>query len=126
MPPLPISFSELHGTRPTEDQLAELISSFKTAPTFISLAMWNVMLSLFEGHLASYKELQRFFIHNLIRGELKEQVDRLAALSSVSPRPVFGRWQLLALMKKLLLASTNKGLGDPRNDDETRRKLGDA
>jgi len=126
MPALPISHSELHGTRPTEDQLAALISSFKTAPTFISLAMWNVMLSLYEGDLASYKKLQGFFIHNLIRGELKEQVNRLAALSSVSPRPVFARWQLLGLMKKLLLASRNEGLGDPRNDDEARRNLGDA
>lgn len=84
------------------------------------------MLSLFEGHLGSYKELQGFFIHNVIRPDLRERVNELAALSSVSPRPVFGRWQLLALMKKLLLASTNEGLGDPRNDDEIRRKLGDA
>lgn len=88
--------------------------------------MWNVMLSLFEGHLGSYKELQGFFIHNVIRPDLRERVNELAALSSASPRPVFGRWQLLALMKKLLLASTNEGLGDPRNDDEIRRKLGDA
>lgn len=126
MPALPISYSELNETRPTEAQLAELISSFTTEPTFISLAMWNLMLSLFEGHFSSYKDLQGFFIHNLIRADLKEQVTHLAALSSVSPRPVFGRWQLLALMKKLLLASTNEGSGDPRNDDETRRKLGDA
>ena len=126
MPALPISYSELYGTRPTEDQFAELISSFKTTPTFISLAMWNVMLSLFEGHPGSYRRLQAFFLHNLIRAELQEKVQRLAALSSDSLRPVFDRWQLLALMKKLLLASTNEGSGDPRNDDEIRRKLGDA
>lgn len=126
MPSLPITYSELFGARPTEGQLSDLISSFKTEPTFISLAMWNVMLSLFEANTGSYKALQGFFIHNLIRSELKEEVYRLAALSSGSPRPVFGRWQLLAVMKKLLLAAPNEGLGDPRNDEETRRALGDA
>jgi hypothetical protein len=126
MPALPISYSELYGTRPTEDQLVELISSFKTEPTFISLAMWNLMISLFEGHREKYKFLQGFFIQNLIRHDLKSRVEQAAALNSKSPRPVFGRWQLLALMKKVLIESRNDGVRDPRYDDDARRMLGDA
>lgn len=109
MPALPITYSELKGVRPTESQLRQLLSSFKTQPTFISLAMWNLMMSLFEGNIESYKYLQGFFIHNLIRPELRSQVEQKAALNSDSPRPVFSRWQLLALMKKLLLESSSEG-----------------
>lgn len=98
MPALPITYSELKGARPTEQQLGQLLSSFKTQPTFISLAMWNLMMSLFEGNFESYRYLQRFFIHNLIRLELRSGVEQKAALTSDSPRPVFSRWQLLALM----------------------------
>ena len=122
---IPISFSELSGVKPTESQLSELICSLKTDPTFISLAMWNLMISLFEGDIEKYKYLQGFFIRNLIRREWREQVLQSAALDSESPRPVFGRWQLLALMKKILL-ETNEGDKDPRNDDGLRRTLGDA
>jgi hypothetical protein len=126
MPAIPISYSELHGDRPSEAQLSELISSFKTEPTFISLAMWNLMLSLCEGNFEKYKYLQGFFIHNLIRKDLRDRVAMAAALDSEFPRPVFGRWQLLALMKKILIETTDDGVGDPRNDDEARRTLGDA
>lgn len=126
MPALPISYSELHGARPTEDQLGQLLSSFKTQPTFISLAMWNLMMSLFEGNIESYKYLQGFFIHNLIRKELRSRVEQTAALNSASPRPVFSRWQFLALMKKVLVDTDSEGGQDPRYDDEARRILGDA
>jgi hypothetical protein len=123
---IPISYSELHGVSPTENQLSELISSFKTEPTFISLAMWNLMLSLFEGNVEKYKWLQEFFIRNLIREELREHVRQSAALASESPRPVFGRWQLLALMKRVLIETSKEGSEDPRRDDRARRTLGDA
>src|SRR6266850_634591 len=126
MPAIPISYSDLHGGRPTEDQLSELISAFKTEPTFISLDMWNLMLSLFEGNVEKYKYLQGFFIHNLIRKDLRDRVAAAAALRSESARPVFGRWQLLALMKKVLIETTNDGVRDPRRDDDARRTLGDA
>lgn len=126
MPALPITYSELKGVRPTESQLRQLVSSFKTQPTFISLAMWNLMMSLFEGNIKSYKYLQGFFIHNLIRPELRSEVEQKAALTSDSPRPVFSRWQLLALMKKLLLESSSEGVRDPRYEDDARRTLGDA
>jgi hypothetical protein len=126
MPAIPISYSELHGSRSTEDQLSELISGFKTEPTFTSLAMWNLMLSLFEGNVEKYKYLQGFFIHNLIRRDWRDRVAAAAALTSHSARPVFGRWQLLALMKKILVETTDDGVKDPRNDDEAKRALGDA
>lgn len=126
MPSLPISYSELHGTVPTEDQVAEILSSLKTEPTFMSLAMWNLMMSLYEGNLESYKYLQGFFIHNLIPLNLRGRVQRAAALNSDSPRPVFSRWQLLALMKKLLLERNPSAVDDPRHNDHARRKLGDA
>ncbi len=123
---IPISYSDLHGVKPTERQLSELISSFKTDSTFMSLAMWNLMLSLFEGNIEKFKYLQGFFIHNLIRREWSAQVFQSAALESESPRPVFGRWQMLALMKKILLETSNQGNQDPRNDDSARRTLGEA
>jgi hypothetical protein len=123
---IPISYSEIYGDKPTEDQFVELISSFKTEPTFLSLAMWDLMISLFEGNIEKYKYLQGFFIRNLVRKDRRERVLRLAALESESPRPVFGRWQLLALMKMALLETTNEGDKDPRNDDGARRALGDA
>lgn len=121
-----ISHSELYGDRPTESQLSELISPFKTEPTFLSLAMWNLMFSLYEGDAEKYKYLQWFFINVLVREEQRERVLRTAALNSESPRPLFGRWQLLALMKRVLLETTDAGDRDPRYDDGARRALGDA
>ena len=124
---IPISYSEIYGDKPTDKQFSELISSFKTEPTFLSLAMWDLMLSLSEGDSEKYKYLQHFFIRNLVREDRREQALQAAALGSESPRPVFGRWQLLALMKRLLLATTSgEGDQDPRHDDGARRKLGDA
>lgn len=123
---IPISYSEICSDKPTDNQFRELISSFKTEPTFISIVMWNFMISLYEGHLEKYKYLQGFFIKNLIRKDLQEQVFQAAALDSESPRPLFGRWQLLALMKRVLLETTSEGDKDPRHDDKARRTLGDA
>lgn len=121
-----VSYSEIHGKPPSEREFSELISSFKTEPTFFSLAMWNLMLSLFERDFEKNKYLQGFFIHNLVRKDLQDRVFQLAALNSESPRPVFTRWQFLALMKKVLLETTSEGRRDPRNDDGARRTLGDA
>jgi len=126
MPSLPISYSELRGSRPTEDQLVEILSDLKTEPTFMSLAMWNLMMSLYEGNLRGYKSLQGFFIHNLVPLDLKTRVEQAAALNSDSPRPVFSRWQLLAVMKKLLMESNPSAVNDPRHNDPARRKLGEA
>jgi hypothetical protein len=123
---IPISYSEIYGNKPTDNQFGELISPFKTDPTFLSLAMWDLMLSLSEGDGEKYKYLQYFFIMNLIREDRREQALRAAALGSESPRPAFGRWQLLALMKRVLLETTNGGDKDPRHDDGARRSLGDA
>ena len=123
---IPISHSEIYGVRPTESQLDELISPFKTEPTFLSLAMWDLMFSLFEQDAEKYKYLQWFFINVLVREDQRERVLRAAALGSESPRPLFGRWQLLALMKRVLLATTDGGDKDPRYDDGARRALGDA
>jgi hypothetical protein len=123
---IPISYSEIYGDKPTDKQFSELISAFKTAPTFLSLAMWDMMISLFEEDGEKYKYLQGFFIHNLIRKEQRAQALQKAALGSESPRPLFGRWQLLALMKRVLLETTDEGDRDPRNEEEARHALGDA
>src|SRR5215210_5229018 len=104
---IPISYSEIYGDKPTDKQFSELISSFKTESTFLSLAMWDLMLSLSVGDSEKYKYLQHFFIRNLVREDRREQALQAAALGSESPRPVFGRWQLLALMKRLLLETTS-------------------
>ena len=127
MPALPISYSELHnGVKPTDSQLAKLICPFNLEPTFISLVMWNLMISLAEGNAPLYRYLQGFFIHNLIREDLRDLVFALASLDSKLPRPVFGRWQLMALMKKVLVEASNQGAMDPRHDNAARRTLGDA
>ncbi|MGI8839025.1 MAG: hypothetical protein ACR2H4_20665 [Pyrinomonadaceae bacterium] len=126
MPAIPISYSEIYGVGPTEPEFSELIKNFKTQPSFVSLSMWTLMISLFEGQAEKYKQLQGFFIHNLIRAEVRDRVSGLAALSSESARPVFGRWQLLALMKKVVMETTNDGIDDPRHDFEARQRLGDA
>jgi hypothetical protein len=123
---IPVSYSEIHGNKPTDDQFRQLISSFKTYPTILSLAMWNLMLSLYEKDFDKYIYLQGFFIDNLIREDLQERVMLAAALESASPRPVFSRWQFLALMKRVILEPTNDGVTDPRGDNEARRTLGDA
>lgn len=123
---IPISYSEIYGNKPTDNQFRELIASFKTEPTFISLSMWNLLLSLYERKAKHYKYLQGFFIHNLIRSDRQAQVFQAAALDSDAPRPVFGRWQLLALMKKVLLETTDEGAKDPRHNGVARRELGDA
>ena len=125
---IPISYSEIYGHKPTYNQLIEVISPFKTDPTFISLAMWDLVFSLYEegGHRDKYLYLQNFFIRNLIRQDVREKVLHLAVLESESPRPLFSRWQLLALMKRLLLETTNEGSKDPRHQDDARRMIGDA
>jgi hypothetical protein len=127
MPAFAISYSEMHdGQKPTHAQLSELIRHFKTDPTFMSLAMWSLMISLFERNREKGRALQWFFIENLIPTNLKDRVERAAALDSDSPRPVFGRWQMLAVMKRLLIETTNEGVKDPRHDDAARRELGNA
>jgi len=123
---IPISYSEIYDTKPTDEQFSELLSSFNTEPTFISLSMWDLILSLAEGDSEKYEYLQYFFIRNLVRVDRQEQVLRAAALGSESPRPLFGRWQLLTLMKRVLLETTDGGDQDPRHDEGARRKLGDA
>lgn len=121
MPVLPITYSELHnGEKPTDAQLSELIGPFNRDATFISLAMWNLMLSLSERNAEQGKAVQGFFIHNLIPH------DERARVAAASPRPVFGRWPMLGLMKKVMLETTNDGIRDPRHDEEARRTLGNA
>lgn len=116
-----ISYSELYENNPTDNQFSKVISSFKTDSTFISIAMWNLMFSIVEKDFEKNKYLQGFFIHNLIRKDIQEKIFWLAALESESPRPVFSRWQFLALMKRILLESSNIGIKNPSDDDETRR-----
>lgn len=70
--------------------------------------------------------MQWFFINVLVREDQRERMLRADALGSESPRPLFGRWQLLALMKRVLLATIDGGYKDPRYDDGARRALGDA
>ncbi len=78
MPAEPISRWILNdGARPTEGQLSEVISSFRTDHnTFISLAMRNMMISLAEVNMSIYKYLQRFFINDLIQKDLRDRVQR--------------------------------------------------
>lgn len=120
-----VSYSEIYGNNPTDKRFSELISSFNTEHTFISLAMWNLMFSLYESNFELNKYLQGFFIHNLINRDQQEQVFQKAGLESETPRPVFSRWQFLGLMKRILLESSTDGNKDPRHDDEARRELGD-
>lgn len=126
MPAIPVTYSQLHGSQPSEEQLSQLVACFKPEPTFFSLAMWNLMFSMSEGNIEQFKYLQGFFIHNLIRDEWKRKVQELAALDSESPHPAFGRWQLLALMKRVLLEGAADAALDPRTQDNARRSLGDA
>lgn len=119
---IPISYSEIYGDKPSDNQFRELISSFKTEPTFISIVMWNFMISLYEGNIEKYKYLQGFFIKNLIRKDLQEQVFQAAALDSESPRPLFGRWQLLVLMKRVLLETASEGDMNTSRSSRSRRE----
>lgn len=122
----PVAHSEMFESPPTNDQLKMVVSSFKKEPTFFMLAFLNMMLSLFGKDAQKGRYLQGFLIHNLIRVDVRDKVFRAAALDSGAPRPVFNRWHLLALMKLVLLESTDEGEYDPREDKEARFRIGDA
>jgi len=122
----PVAYSEILGSAPTDYQLKALTRSFKKEPAFFMLAFLNLMLSLFGMAGEKGRSLQGLLIHNLIREDLRKKVLGAAALYSDRPRPVFNRWHLLALMKLVLLESTDEGEYDPRGDKEARYRIGDA
>src|SRR5437773_2339227 len=122
---MPIFYSDVYPNLPTDTQFRDLISEFRTEPTFVLLARWSLMFSLYEGD-PRYKDLQQLFLANIIRPELREVITRMAALETGNARPVFGRWQLLSLMKRVLLESNREGIRDPTRDLEAQWALGDA
>lgn len=127
MPEL-ISYFEITGKKPTEDSLRRVITSFRRDPTFFMLAALNMMLSLFGSDLKKYRHLQGFLVNNLIRGELRPRVLRAASLGSEHFRPIFNRWHMLMLMKRVLLEAPEEGEFDPNKEGEAeaKYKIGDA
>lgn len=123
---IPVSHLEIYGSRPTNNELNSLLVDLKTEPTIVCLAMWSLLLSLFENRSDDHKFLQGFFVHHLIREEIQQKVLDLANLEAEDSRPVFGRWQLIALMKSVLIESSLDVGTDPRKDGAARQNLGDA
>ncbi|MGH9898851.1 MAG: hypothetical protein ACRD4L_08400, partial [Pyrinomonadaceae bacterium] len=124
----PISYSELTGSPPSYDLLREKITALKLEPTFFLLAALNMRLSPFKGDSEKDKRLQDFLIRNLIRDDFSKEVYRAAALGSDHSRPVFHRWQMLMLMKRVLLEAPEDGGGNPNVEVEegARYDIGDA
>lgn len=121
-----ITYSEIIGHKPNENELANLIASLNKEAAFRFLAMINNFLALFPINFdeAKYVDIQSFLAFNLLDTELFEKVNTFVKDISLVERPIFHRQQILILMKRILLESSNKGEINPDNSREAKNTIG--
>jgi len=122
----PILYSDLTGSRPTQDEVDALLSRFKRRPTFFMLAMLNALLSFYEKDIDQMNYMQGFLLTNLIDDELFERTKRRYGPHRMEERPLFHRQQLLTMMRRVLAVASNNGGLDPNPNDakDVRYMLG--
>src|SRR5436853_6106143 len=101
-----ITYSELTGEPPAENELTEIISSLRQRPTFLMLGLLNLVLSLFDHGTnrevaQSHDDIKDYLLDDHLLNLLKLKFSQASAVS----RPIFHRQQLLVMMKRVLLES---------------------
>jgi hypothetical protein len=124
----PVLYSDLADRIPSEDELNEIVRSFRKRPTFQMLSMLNTFLSFYEHDIRNATKVQSFLFANFIGDPLFDEAKKRLADESLVEHPVFHRQQLLNLMKRVLLDSPADGPKDPNANEnkEDRYKLGEA
>jgi hypothetical protein len=124
----PVLYSDLADRVPSEDDLNEIVRSFRKRPTFQMLCMLNTFLSFYDHDIPNATKVQSFLFANFIGDPLFDEAKKRFAHESVVEHPVFHRQQLLNLMKRVLVDAPADGAKDPNANEnkEDRYKLGEA
>lgn len=104
---MPICYSDLKNSVPPEIEIDQSISSLRKRAIFFILIRFNMLLSMYERDFARWMEIQKYLLDALINNELYALVRKNFAQENSLTRPLFHRQQLLALMKRILLESTD-------------------
>jgi hypothetical protein len=125
-----IPYSELTGQRLDDRALDEISVNFERNSTFHFLTTINNYLSISHHDLSknNFNEVQRMLCHHLLSEEFYGKVAAITENFTRTDRVVFHRWQILFLMKIVLLESKVDGVSIPRNQSnvEDRYLLGKA
>jgi len=123
----PITYKDLTGIHPSDDDFNALLASFQRFPAFRMVAMINTLLSFYDHEdEETAKKVQGFLLKNLIADDLFKSAQEKFGKDSVFLRPIFHAQQLLVLMKRLITATCADGELDPNNEGEARYQLGKA
>lgn len=122
---IPIYYSEIFGINLGEEGLGEILAQFEKTSTFQTLAAINSLLSFYDRDKNTAGDVQDFLFANFTDEGLYEMVKKKFPHEQMANRPIFHRWQLLALMKRILCKEV-EGLLNPDVDAAARYKLGEA
>src|SRR5215216_2904136 len=124
----PVLYSDVADRIPSQDEVNEIVRTFRKRPTFQMLGMLNAFLSFYEHDIPNATKVQSFLFANFIGDPLFDEAKKRFADKSLVEHPIFHRQQLLNLMKSVLLNSPTDGLKDPNANEnkEDRYKLGEA
>jgi len=122
-----ITYSEVMGEKPDEDEVSQSISLLNKKDTFFLLSMLNNFLALFPPNHNEQKfaDIQRFLAINLFRPDIYNKVRRFVENVSLVSRPIFHRPSILFLMKRVLLEAKDEGGLMPGENHADRRILGE-
>lgn len=123
-----VTYSELTGAKVSEDEFKQILSRLERGSTFHLLSTINCFLSLtsYQNSDEDFIFLQRFLSHHLLDKELFDLTNEKLSQATPLERPIFHRWQILYLMKRVLLESSDKGDLVPHSDQNqpARETLG--
>jgi len=124
----PVLYSDVADRIPSQDEVNEIVRTFRKRPTFQMLGMLNAFLSFYEHDIPNATKVQSFLLANFIGDPLFDEAKKRFADKSLVEHPIFHRQQLLNLMKSVLLNSPTDGPKDPNANEnkEDRYKLGEA
>src|SRR5947209_121902 len=84
--------------------------------------MLNTLLSFYAADIPKAIEVQGFLFANLVEDELFEKAKRRFGQFTMVERPLFHRQQLLAMMKRVLLESSEDGEFDPNPKENVQHR----
>lgn len=125
-----IPWSEIMLVEADENELNQIISSLDKLSTLKFLTDINNFLALFppSHDRNKFEYIQKILIANFLSEVALNEYNSKFASKGISTyeRPVFHRQQILCLMKKVLLYSSDEGGENLNNNNETKYLLGNA
>ena len=121
----PIYYSEIFETKPGETEINQLLVQFEKTSAFFTLATINSLLSFYDRSKKNASVVQGYLCANFTDENLFERIINKFPNDLMADRPIFHRWQLLALMKRVLQNDNAGGL-NTELDAKARHKLGEV